>query len=160
MPRAQKTRWMPALLGLAAVSIWGYNGFRIAEAMWPAASERIVVATPADSAAPAVSIPVDSLPIYRGDFRDPFEDDRWLLRPSSHPDSAPMVDLAGYRLRGIIGATVIIQSPDDSTHVASAGGALGTLRILSVHGDQVVLRRARATQRLYLNDMSRPQEPR
>ncbi len=137
----------------ACLGVWGYVFFQVAHGFSPMEDPFEAVSLMPSLELVSFSAPRRPGPaaLYRGDFRDPFAPPaalfappprRWVKPPP--PESPPLL------LSGIIDDTALLHGDDGSAYVVRAGEHAGSVEILTVQPDRVVVRYQGRSHTLHL----------
>jgi len=137
------------ILLVVCLSVWGYVFYEIAHGVGQPDDPFADLALPSTTAETAsTATPIRSGPVvtYHGDFRDPFARPAGLFarkaaapRVSKPAKPAPPAP-PPLALSGVVDGTALLQGEDGSVFVARAGESAGSVRVVSVKRDQVVIR--------------------
>lgn len=131
---------------VVCLSVWGYVFYQIAHGLRSPEDPFDMLAltsTIETSVPPPPRRPGSGAP-YQGSFRDPFERPAGLFAPKAAPtrrvSNPTPPEPPPYALNGIVDGTALLHGEDGSVFVARSGERAGSIQVLSVKRDQVVVR--------------------
>ena len=153
--RKTKGMFFFALL-CACLGVWGYVFYQIAHGF-----SQMEDPFEALSLTPSLELVSSSAPrrpgpatLYNGDFRDPFAPPAALFAP---PPSSPRrrvkpppPEPPPFLLSGVVDETALLHGEDGSAYVVRAGEHAGSVQILTVQPDRVVVRYQGRSHTLHL----------
>ena len=140
----------------ACLGVWGYVFYQIAHGF-----SQMEDPFEALSLTPSLELVSSSAPrrpgpaaLYNGDFRDPFAPPAALFAP---PPSSPRrrvkpppPEPPPFLLSGVVDETALLHGEDGSAYVVRAGEHAGSVQILTVQPDRVVVRYQGRSHTLHL----------
>ncbi len=154
---AKKTKGMLfyALL-CACLGVWGYVFYQIAHGF-----SQVEDPFEAVSLAPSLGLSTSSTPrrpgptiTYNGEYRDPFARPTALFAPRPSPSRRrarpPPLEPPPLSLSGVVDATALLHGEDGSAYVVRAGEHAGSIQVVKVQRDYVVVRYKGRSHTLYL----------